>query len=257
MSGTTSIEWTDETCNPVIVCSRVSAGCDHCYAFALHDMRHAIYVKNNGLWRPDGPAMPRQYAKPFTEVQFFPERLERVLRDKTPKRIFLNSMSDILHTSIPDEYILWCFDMMRQAHWHTFQVLTKRVGRLRRMASCIEWTPNICIGVSIENDPLTARANVLRSIPLATRMLSLEPLLSALPSLDLTGIDWVITGGESGPDARPCEIEWVRDIRDRCVQEGIAFFHKQWGGRTPKAGGRLLDGREWNQFPVVREGKGV
>jgi len=248
--GTSSIEWTDETNNPVIVCNRVSAGCDNCYAFALHDMRHSIYLKNNGLWRPSGPVMPKQYAKPFTEVQFFPERLERMLHVKTPKRIFVNSMSDLFHKSIPDEYILWCFDIMRQAHWHTFQVLTKRVGRLRRLTPLIAWSPNICIGVSIENDPLTARANVLRPIPLATHMLSCEPLLSALPSLNLNGIDWVITGGESGPNARPCNPDWVRDIRDRCVEQGVAFFHKQWGGRTPKAGGREVDGREWNQFPV-------
>ncbi|MBA2679089.1 MAG: phage Gp37/Gp68 family protein [Ktedonobacteraceae bacterium] len=255
MKGKTGIEWTDETNNPVIVCERVSAGCDNCYAFALHDMRHAIYLKNNGLWRPDGPAMPKQYAKPFTEVQFFPERLERVLKDKTPKKIFLNSMSDLFHKSIPDEYILWCFDIMRQAHWHTFQVLTKRVGRLRRLTPLIPWSANICIGVSIENDPLTARANVLRPIPFATHMLSCEPLLGPLPSLDLTGIDWVITGGESGPNARPCEVEWVRDLRDRCVEAGVAFFFKQWGGRTPKVGGRELDGRQWNHFPVLSQSR--
>ena len=251
--GTSSIEWTDETVNPVIVCSRVSAGCDHCYAFALHNKRHAIYVKNNGLWSPQGHSMPKQYAKPFTEVQFFPERLERVLHVKTPKKFFLNSMSDLFHKSIPDDYNLWCFDIMRQAHWHTFQVLTKRVGRLRRLVPLIPWSSNICIGTSIENNSLTARANVLRPIPLAVRMLSLEPLLGPLPSLDLTDIEWVIVGGESGPNARPCDIEWVRDIRDRCVDQGVAIIFKKIVGRIPKANGRLLDGREWNQFPVRRE----
>jgi protein gp37 len=161
-------------------------------------------------------------------------------------------MSDLFHKSVPDEYIAWCFDIMRQAHWHTFQILTKRVGRLRRLGPLLCWPSNVWMGVSIEQDKLTARADVLRGIPAAVRFLSCEPLLEALPSLSLDEIDWVITGGESGLNHRPCPPQAVRDLRDRCVERNIAFFHKQWGGRTPKAGGRMLDGRTWDQFPTVR-----
>ncbi len=251
--ATTSIEWTNRTWNPLTGCSRVSDGCRECYAFALHDRRHALYMQNNGLWRPDGPAMPKQYAQPFNTIQLLPERLEQPLHLKKPQKIFVNSMSDLFHKEVPDEYILRVFEVMNRAHWHTFQVLTKRPGRLRRMTSMLPWSSNICIGVSIESDPFTPRADVVRSLPLSIRMLSLEPLLSALPSLNLEGIDWVITGGESGPNARPCDPEWVREIRDRCVEAGIAFFFKQWGGRTSKGGGRVLDGRTWDHFPVSRE----
>jgi protein gp37 len=251
MTGRTSIEWTDETNNHVIVCTRVTDGCDHCYAFRLHDQRHAIYVKNNGLWTPGGKSMPKQYARPFTEVQFFPERLERVLRDKTPKKIFVNSMSDLFHSKVPDDYIRWSLEIMRQAHWHTFQILTKRAGRLGRLGPVLDWPPNVWMGVSIENDRLTVRADVLRSVPAAVRFLSCEPLLGPLSSLNLDGIGWVITGGESGPDARPCDPAWVREIRDHCVAAGVPYFHKQWGGRTPRAGGRELDGRTWDEMPGV------
>jgi protein gp37 len=249
MSGKTGIEWTDETNNHVIVCTRVTTGCDHCYAFTLHDQRHAIYVKNDGLWTPGGKPMPKQYAQPFTEVQFFPERLERVLRDKTPKKIFVNSMSDLFHSKVPDDYIRWSLEIMRQAHWHTFQILTKRAGRLRQLGPTLDWPANVWMGVSIENDLRTVRADVLRAIPAAVRFLSCEPLLGPLPSLRLDGIGWVITGGESGPGARPCDPLWVRDIRDQCLAANVAFFFKQWGGRTPKAGGRLLDDQMWDQFP--------
>ncbi len=251
--ATTSIEWTDAVWNPLTGCTRVTDGCSNCYAFALHDMRHAISLKNNGRWSADGPTMPKQYALPFSMVQLLPERLEQPLHIKTPKKIFVNSMGDLFHSEVPDEYILQVFEVMRRAHWHTFQILTKRVGRLRRLTPVLPWSPNMCIGVSIENDSLTPRADILRPIPLATHMLSCEPLLSALPSLDLTGIDWVIVGGESGPNARHCDPTWVRDLRDRCVDAGVAFFFKQWGGRTPKAGGRELDGREWSHFPVPQQ----
>src|SRR5258708_4585282 len=142
---------------------------------------------------------------------------------------------------------------MRPAHWPTFQVLTKRPGRLRRMAAQLDWAPNIWIGVSIERDELTPRADALRLVPARVRFLSLEPLLGPLPSLDLTGIQWAITGGESGPGARPCDPDWVRAIRDQCQATGTAFFHKQWGGPTPKSGGRLLDGRTWDEFPQLQE----
>lgn len=251
MSGRSSIAWTDAVWNWAVGCTRVTAGCDRCYAFALHDRRHAIYQANGGRWSPHGPVMPAQYARPFSEIQVLPERLTWPLRQKRPLRIFCNSMADFFHSQIADEHIFQAFEVMRQAHWHTFQILTKRPGRLRRMAAQLTWTPNIWIGVSIERDELTPRADALRQVPARVRFLSLEPLLGPLPSLDLTGIQWVITGGESGPGARPCDPAWVREIRDTCQASQVAFFHKQWGGRTPKSGGRLLDGRTWDEFPVV------
>ncbi len=251
MSGTSAIEWTDATWNPTVGCSRVTAGCDHCYAFTLHDMRHAAYQKHDGIYPKTGMPMPKQYARPFVAVQLIPERLTWPLHQKRPLKIFVDSMSDLFHSQVPDDYIRQVFSVMRQAHWHTFQVLTKRPGRLRRLGPQLEWAPNIWIGTSIEQDLLTPRADALRQVPAACRFLSCEPLLGPLPSLNLDGIDWVITGGESGPDARPCDPAWVRDLRDRCVERNIAFFHKQWGGRTPKAGGRILDRRTWDQFPVI------
>jgi protein gp37 len=248
MSGKSAIEWTNFTWNPISGCTRVTRGCDACYAFALHDMRHELYKRTDGKL-PNGKQMPKQYAKPFSEIQLLPERLEQPLHIKQPKMIFVNSMSDLFHSQVPEEYIRQIFAIMQRASWHTFQILTKRVGRLRRIAPQLEWAPNIWMGVSIENDMLTVRADALREVPAAVRFLSCEPLLGPLPSLHLDGIQWVITGGESGPCARPCDPEWVRAIRDRCQAANVAFFHKQWGGRTPKAGGRLLDGRTWDEFP--------
>jgi protein gp37 len=242
MSGKSAIEWTDRSWNPVTGCTRVTAGCDHCYAFALHDMRYDAHQR--------GIKMAQQYHKPFSEIQLLPQRLEDPLHIKTPQKIFVNSMSDLFHSQVPDEYIVRVFEVMRQAHWHVFQVLTKRAGRLRRLGPQLDWPANVWMGVSIETDDLCPRADALRQVPAAVRFLSLEPLLGPLPTLDLTGIHWVVTGGESGIGARYCDPDWVRDIRDRCVARGVAFFHKQWGGRTPKAGGRDLDGRTWDQFPV-------
>ncbi|SRR5258706_4253388 len=243
------IEWTDATWNPLTGCTRVTEGCDNCYAFALHDMRHAVYQRTGGTYPKNGKPMPRQYAQPFTVVQLLPERLEQPLHIKQPLKFFVNSMSDLFHSKVPEDYIRQVFDVMKRAHWHTFQILTKRAGRLRRLGPQLDWSPNVCMGVSIELDRLTPRADALRAVPAAVRFLSCEPLLGPLPSLDLTDIHWVITGGESGPGARLCQPEWIRAIRDRCLAGNVAFFHKQWGGHTPKAGGRLLDGREWNEYP--------
>src|SRR6266516_2141498 len=212
----TAIEWTNETWNPLTGCTRVTKGCDHCYAFTLHDMRLEAFTLDHGTY-PNG-----------------------------------NSMSDLFHSQVPDDYIFQVFDVMRRAHWHTFQVLTKRAGRLRRLGPLIDWPANVWMGVSLENDVLTPRADALRECPAAVRFLSCEPLLGPLPSLNLTGLHWIITGGESGKGARPCHPEWVREIRDRCQDAGVALFHKQWGGRTPKANGRVLDGQTWDQFPAVR-----
>ncbi len=185
------------------------------------------------------------------DLKLWPERLELPLKWKKPRMIFTNSMSDLFHKDIPDEYIYRVFDIMVKADWHIFQVLTKRSARLARMASSLPWTPNIWIGVSIELDRYTWRADHLRQVPASTRFISAEPLLGSLSNLKLDGIHWLISGGESGPGHRPCNPEWVRDLRDRCQFAGVAFFHKQWGGRTPKLGGRLLDGRTWDEFPKV------
>ncbi len=241
MSGKSAIEWTDRSWNPVTGCTRVTAGCDRCYAFALHDMRYDAH--NRGM------QMAKQYHKPFTEIQLLPQRLEDPLHVKTPQRFFVNSMSDLFHSQVPEAYIRQVFDIMRRADWHIFQILTKRGNRLQKLAPTLPWPVNVWMGVSIENDALTVRADQLRKVPAAIRFLSCEPLLGPLPSLRLDGIHWVITGGESGPRARPCDLEWVRAIRDHCQAADVAFFHKQWGGRTPKAGGRLLDGRTWDEFP--------
>jgi protein gp37 len=181
--------------------------------------------------------MPKQYAKPFSEIQLLPERLDQPLHIKKPTMFFVNSMSDLFHSQVPDDYIRKVFEVMRWAHWHIFQILTKRAGRLRRFGPTLEWPPNVWMGVSIENDLLSVRADSLRAVPAAVRFLSCEPLLGPLPSLRLDGLHWVIVGGESGPQARPMDPAWVIDLRDRCVTAGIPFFFKQWGGGTPKAGG--------------------
>jgi protein gp37 len=245
--GKTGIEWTDATWNPLTGCSRVTAGCDNCYAFALHDMRYQAHLA--------GKAMPVQYHKPFSSIQLLPGRLEQPLHVRKSQRFFVNSMSDLFHSEVPDEYIGQVFEVMRQAHWHTFQILTKRAGRLRRIGKVLDWPVNVWMGVSVEFDNLVGRVDALREVPAAVRFLSCEPLLGPLPSLNLEGIHWVITGGESGQGARSCDPDWVRGIRDMCLAQNVAFFHKQWGGYSPKSGGRELDGRTWDDFPALREGR--
>jgi protein gp37 len=249
MGSKSAIQWTHMTWNPLTGCTRVTPGCDHCYAFTLHNIRHKTYKEHNGLWPETGKLMPRQYALPFSEIQLFPERLEQPLRIKQPHLVFVDSMGDLFHHKVPLDYVLACFEVMRKAHWHTFQILTKRGNRLQKVASLIDWPPNVWMGVSIENDRLTARADQLRRVPAAVRFLSCEPLLEPLPSLNLDGIDWVIVGGESGEGARPMREAWVCDLQDRCVAQNIPFFFKQWGGRFPTSGGRALQGRTWDEMP--------
>lgn len=236
----TNIEWTDETWNPVTGCDKVSPGCDHCYAETI-----AHRFKGTKAF-PDGFA-----------VTLHPERLDQPLHWRKPRKVFVNSMSDLFHKDIPDEYIARVFATMALASQHQFQVLTKRPGPMRALLT--RWAPisrpwplpNVWLGVSIESDKFCWRADALRETPAAVRFLSLEPLLGPLPSLDLTGIDWVIVGGESGHGAREMYPNWVYDIRDQCTTAGVAFLFKQWGGRTPKANGRLLDGRTWDEYPEV------
>lgn len=180
-----------------------------------------------------------------------PAKVDLPLKWKRPRKVFVNSMSDLFHEEIPDEFIYQVFDVMRRADWHIFQVLTKRPDRMAKMAPKLPWPKHIWAGTSVELDRFTYRSNTfLRQVPAEVRFVSAEPLLGPLPSLELDYLHWVITGGESGPRHRPCRVEWVRDLRDRCVASKVAFFHKQWGGRTHKSGGRVLDDRVWSETPL-------
>ena len=235
MSDKSAIEWTDATWNPVTGCTEVSPGCDHCYARTIAERFRGV---------PNHP-----YEQGF-DLKLHPDRLDLPLKWHKPRRIFVNSMSDLFHKDIPDEYIARVFETMNKAQHHIFQVLTKRPSRAVLIAHQLRWTPNIWIGTSIETNQYIWRADKLRQIPAHVRFISAEPLLGPLDDLNLEGIHWLISGGESGPRYRPCDPEWVRSLRDRCLSSGVAFFHKQWGGRTPKSGGRMLDGRIWDEMPL-------
>lgn len=234
MGDNSAIEWTDATWNPVTGCTKISPGCKHCYAERLAVRLHAM-------------GNPR-YRHGF-EVTLHEDQLSLPLRWRQPRRIFVNSMSDLFHDEVPDAFIVRAFEVMMSAHWHTFQVLTKRAERLAALASHLSWAPNVWQGVSVESSRYTGRIDCLRSVPAAVRFLSLEPLLGPLSDLDLQAVHWVIVGGESGPGHRAIRPEWVREIRDQCLRANVAFFFKQWGGHTPKAGGRTLDGQVWDAMP--------
>jgi protein gp37 len=236
MGDNSAIQWTDATWNPVTGCTKVSPGCKNCYAERLAARLQAM-------------GNPR-YRNGF-DLTLHRDQLELPLRWKRPRRIFVNSMSDLFHDDVPRTFIQQAFDVMTRAHWHTFQVLTKRAERLRDLAPSLSWGPHIWQGVSVESSRYVARIDCLRDVPATVRFLSLEPLLGPLADLDLHGIHWVIVGGESGPGHRDIRAEWVRDIRDQCLRANVAFFFKQWGGRTPKAGGRELAGQTWSEYPVL------
>jgi protein gp37 len=189
------------------------------------------------------------YANGF-ELSIHEHALELPLRWKKPQTIFVNSMSDLFHVDVPVEFILRTFDVMRQAYWHRFQVLTKRSERLCEVSPLLPWPPNVWMGVSVESSDYAYRVGQLTATGARTRFLSCEPLLGPLPDLDLHGIDWVIVGGESGPGARPMDPTWVTDVRDRCLAAGVPFFFKQWGGVNKRRKGRLLEGRTWDQTPI-------
>jgi protein gp37 len=229
-----SIEWTTYTWNPVTGCTQVSPGCDHCYAMTFAER-----------WR-DVPSHP--YEMGF-DLALRPERLEQPLHWKRPSTVFVNSMGDLFHVGVSDEYITQVFDIMRRASWHQFQVLTKRAERLERALRRVDLPSNVWLGVSIESAKYYGRIKHLRKVPAAIRFLSCEPLLGPLPNLPLEGIDWVIVGGESGPGARPMLKAWVRDIRAQCRRAKVPFFFKQWGGVNKKANGRVLDGRIYDEMP--------
>jgi protein gp37 len=232
--GPSAIEWTQSTWNPVTGCDKVSPGCAHCYAETFAER-----------WR----GIPGHAYEQGFDLRLWPERLEQPLRWKKPRFIFVNSMSDMFHEGIPDEYIAAVFDVMARADHHIFQILTKREERMAALAGGLPWPPHIWMGVTIENQRFVTRADDLRQVPATIRFISAEPLLGFLEGLDLTDIDWVIAGGESGPKHRPVKAEWIRYVRDLCLDEEVPFFFKQWGGVRAKSGGRILDGQEWNEMP--------
>jgi protein gp37 len=240
-----SIEWTESTWNPTTGCDKISLGCDNCYAATLAKRLKAM---GNPKYQTDGD--PRTSGPGFG-VMIHEDALNVPRRWRTPRVVFVNSMSDLWHARVPDEFIRRVFEVMVETPQHTYQVLTKRPIRLARMAHKLQWPSNIWVGVSIESQPLAWRANRLREVPSAVRFISAEPLLGPL-ELDLSGIDWLIAGGESGPNHRPIDERWVRSLRDQCERADTAFFFKQWGGIRAKAGGRMLDGRTWDTMPLAR-----
>lgn len=238
MGSKSSIEWTECTWNPVTGCTKISPGCVHCYAERMAKRLKAMGQPN--------------YVNGF-ELTLHKDALELPLRWKKPKTIFVNSMSDLFHEDVPDTFILSAFDVMRRAFWHRFQVLTKRSERMTAISPRLPWANNIWMGVSVENADAAFRIDYLRRTEAHVKFLSLEPLLGPLPHLDLSGINWVIVGGESGPGARPMDEGWVIDLRRQCQRAGVSFFFKQWGGVHKKKAGRLLEGRTWNELPKTEQ----
>ena len=239
MADKSTIEWTDSTWNPVTGCTKISAGCDNCYAARFSERFRGV------------PGHPFESGFDLT---LRPDRLMQPLFWKKPRMIFVNSMSDLFHKEIPYDHIAKVFDTMEKADWHIYQVLTKRSSLLRRFINERYQTrsapKHMWLGVSIENQQAVSRIAHLQKANAETRFLSIEPLLGPIGKLNLDGISWVIVGGESGPGARPMNPTWAIDIRNQCIKAKTSFFFKQWGGRTPKTGGRLLEGKEWNQFPM-------
>lgn len=241
MADVTAIEWTDSTWNPVTGCSKITSGCDNCYAERFSERFRGV---------------PKHPFESGFDLKLRPERLRQPLSWKHPRRIFVNSMSDLFHKEVPVEFIDAVFETMEQADWHTFQVLTKRSSLMSRYLKQRYGTgrapAHIWLGVSIEDEKNTVRLKHLKSAQASIKFVSFEPLIGPVGDVDLSGIDWAIVGGESGPRSRPMKEEWIIQIRDACKKAGVAFFFKQWGGIRPKSGGRTLRGREWNQYPSVR-----
>ncbi|MBC7965537.1 MAG: phage Gp37/Gp68 family protein [Fuerstia sp.] len=234
MAQTSTIEWTEATWNPVTGCTKISPGCKFCYA---ERMAHRLQ------------AMGQERYRNAFKLTLQPEAIEAPLHWRKPRVIFVNSMSDLFHVDVPLEYIKRCFAVMEQASQHTFQILTKRPERVADICDELPWPANVWMGTSVENVDYVWRVVALSEVPAKTRFLSVEPLLGPIPKLPLDDMHWVIAGGESGPGARPMDIEWVREIRDQCVSENVPFFFKQWGGTNKKKAGRILDGRTWDEMP--------
>lgn len=234
MALRSAIEWTQSTWNPVTGCTKVSEGCRNCYAERMARRLQAMGQPN--------------YRNGF-RLTCHPELLDRPLQWKKPQVVFVNSMSDLFHSDVPLDFIHAVFATMRSAPQHVFQVLTKRSARLAKLSCQVDWTENIWAGVTVEDRACKDRIDDLRSTNAVVKFLSMEPLLEHMGDLDLTGLDWVIVGGESGPGARPMQPDWVRGIRDQCLAQAVPFFFKQWGGFSKKRAGRILDGRTWDEMP--------
>lgn len=236
MSKISKIEWTDSTWNPITGCSKISPGCKNCYAERLSKRLKAMGVSN--------------YANGF-DLTLQPHMLDRPLKMKKSHKIFVNSMSDLFHEDVPLNYIQQVFDIMRRAHWHQFQVLTKRSQRMFDLSKEIDWPRNVWMGISVENSDYVWRIEHLQNTNASVKFLSIEPLIGSIQQLDLQDIDWVIVGGESGPHARPMKKDWVLTIKNICQKNDVPFFFKQWGGTNKKKAGRKLEGRTWNQTPEI------
>jgi protein gp37 len=236
VSEYSAIEWTDSTWNPVTGCTKVSPGCTHCYAETFAER-----------WRGIGG---HAYEQGF-DLRLWPQRLGTPLTWRKPRTVFVNSMSDLFHEGVPRPFIMNVFEVMKAAHWHTFQILTKRADRLVDLAGHLPWPSNVWMGVSVETEDYVWRIDRLREVPSAVRFVSAEPLLGPLRRINLDGIDWLIVGGESGPGARPMSKAWVRNLRDQCARANVPFFFKQWGGVNKKKAGRVLDGRTWDGIPSL------
>lgn len=236
MAFRSKIEWTESTWNPVTGCTKISSGCKNCYA-----EKFALRLK---------AAKNPSYVNGF-QLTLQERMLYLPLKWRKPQTIFVNSMSDLFHEDVPDEFIFNVFNVMNQANWHRYQVLTKRSDRLLQLSPRLNWAPHIWMGVSVEDSEHTNRVNHLRQTSAAIKFLSLEPLLGPISNLDLAGIDWVIAGGESGPSARPMEPHWITSIRDQCQNYEVPFFFKQWGGIRKKKAGRELEGRTWDEMPLI------
>lgn len=246
MADRSAIEWTTATWNPTTGCDRISPGCDNCYALALAARLQAMGQKkyqNDGDPRTSGPGFG---------VTTHRDALRLPQTWRQPRLVFVDSMSDLFHARVPRGFVREVFDVMTGTPQHTYQVLTKRSRRLRLVAADLDWPPNVWMGVSVESPDQVYRVNDLRAVPAAVRFLSCEPLLAPLGDLNLTEVDWVIAGGESGRSYRPVAAEWIRELRDTCLRQSVAFFFKQWGGPTAKSGGRELDGRTWDEMPASR-----
>ena len=244
MADRSGIEWTEATWNPTTGCDRTSPGCDNCYALTLAKRLKAMGVAK---YQEDGD--PRTSGPGF-KLTLHPATLTAPLKWRAPRLIFVNSMSDLFHPEVPLGFIQDVFAVMSQASQHTYQVLTKRSKRLAAVAPDLRWPDNVWMGVSVETERYAFRIDHLRSVKAKVRFVSAEPLLGPLPDLNLEGIHWLIASGESGPGARPMDKAWARDLRDQCHTADVLFFFKQWGGRTPKAGGRQLDGRSHDDLPI-------
>lgn len=243
MAVGSKIEWTEATWNPVTGCDKVSTGCENCYALTLAKRLKAMGAEK---YQADGNPLT---SGPGFGVTTHPDVLRQPYKWRSPRTVFVNSMSDLFHAKVPATFVQDVFRVIEETPQHTYQILTKRPARARKMAGSLNWPRNLWLGVSVESDDVLHRIDDLRKIPASVKFLSCEPLIGPLNDLELTDINWVIVGGESGHGARPMDPSWVSSIRDRCVDTHVPFFFKQWGGRTPKANGRDLDGKTWDEMP--------